>query len=241
MDHMKRNSLFAQEQHGFLEGRSCITNLLETLDEWTKISDMKGRVDCIYLDFKKAFDSVPHQRLLTKVKGYKISGKIFEWISSFLVGRKQRVIVDGESSAWEDMKSGVPQGSVLGPILFVIYINDLPDAVDSRIKMFADDTKIYRRIEGETDCDALQHDLDNLQTWANTWQMSFHPEKCKTLHVMDPEAKNTYKMDSDGNPCVLEQVRMEKDLGVITDDLLSFEKQCQESVSKAHRILVTIR
>ncbi len=241
LNHMKRNSLFAKEQHGFLEGRSCITNLLETLDVWTRISDDKGIIDCVYLDFKKAFDSVPHQRLLTKVKGYQIRGKIFEWISSFLTGRKQRVIVDGESSTWEDMSSGVPQGSVLGPILFVIYINDLPDAVDSQIKMFADDTKIYRRIDSNTDYEMLQHDIENLQTWTMRWQMQFHPDKCKTLHVMDPDSKRTYKMDNNGTSCVLEPVHMEKDLGVTTDDLLAFDKQSQESVKKAQRILITIR
>ncbi len=83
---MKRNNLFAKEQYGFLEGRSCVTNLIETLDEWTRIADVKGKIDCVYLDFMKAFDSVPHQRLLTKLKGYQIGGKVLGWLNSFLVG-----------------------------------------------------------------------------------------------------------------------------------------------------------
>jgi hypothetical protein len=169
--HMKENGLFSDEQHGFLGGRSCITQLLETLEEWTKILDEGGCLDAVYMDFMKAFDSVPHKRLLSKLGSYVIQGDIFNWIRAFLEDRSQRVVINGSKSPWSEVTSGIPQGSVLGPILFVIYINDLPETVSCGIKLFADDTKVYRPIKNTHDCEALQSDIDNLEQWSEKWQM----------------------------------------------------------------------
>jgi hypothetical protein len=143
--------------------------LLVVLEEWSKCIDEGAALDIVYLDFAKAFDTVPHQRLLEKMRAYGIQGMILNWVSSFLSGRKQRVVVNGEKSAWADVLSGIPQGSVLGPILFILFINDLPDAVLGTVKLFADDTKAFSRIESVQDSERLQEDLKRLCEWSKEW------------------------------------------------------------------------
>jgi hypothetical protein len=125
MSHMESNQLFTNDQHGFRKGRSCITQLIEVMEDWTEHLDNHNSVDAIYLDFQTTFDTVPHHRLITKLKGYGISGNILEWIKN-LSERKQQVMLNGSNSKWTDVTNGIPQGSVLAPILFTMYINDLP-------------------------------------------------------------------------------------------------------------------
>ena len=129
MSHLTENNMLSDQQHGFRRGRSCCTQLLEVINDWSESGDRGHPLDVIYLDYKKAFDSVPHHRLLEKLSKYGIKGKILNWITDFLIGRKQRVIVNGEQSKLADVTSGIPQGSVQGPILFLIFVNDLPDGV----------------------------------------------------------------------------------------------------------------
>ena len=163
---MLTNNLLSSFQHGFVHGRSCTTQLLAVLDKWTKAIEQGESIDAIYLDFAKAFDMVPHQRLLVKLKGYGICGKVLQWIAAFLDGRCQRVIINGSKSSWSPVMSGIPQGSVLGPILFVCYVNDMPEVVDSPVHMFADDTKIYIQITTQSDQEILQTDLKQLEEWS---------------------------------------------------------------------------
>ena len=144
--HLESNSLIKSSQHGFSSGKSCLTNLLIYLEQVTSEIDKGIPVDTLYLDFAKAFDKVPHHRLIEKIAAHGIDGKISKWIQSWLADRKQRVIVNNVTSDWIPVISGVPQGSVLGPCLFVIYINDIDDAVSSKILKFADDTKITASI-----------------------------------------------------------------------------------------------
>ena len=149
----------------------------------TKIWKKKKQVDMVVLDFSKAFDKVPHKRLMSKLSNYGIRGNTHKWIESFLVHRTQRVVVDGEVSDWAEVQSGVPQGTVLGPILFLAFINDLPRSVKSNTRLFADDCVIYRSVKAEEDCISLQEDLAKLQHWENTWCMSFNLDKCSTISI----------------------------------------------------------
>ncbi|KAK3086726.1 hypothetical protein FSP39_022531 [Pinctada imbricata] len=183
VDYMSLNQLFTKKQYGFMSGRSTALQLLSVLEKWTNALDEGNPIDCIYMDFQKAFDTVPHRRLISKLKSYGIDENLITWISSFLSNRLQHVSINGESSDWMDVTSGIPQGSVLGPILFVLYINDLPDEVNSEVYLFADDTKIFKVIGNDTDSETLQRDLDTLTQWSNTWLLKFHPSKCKHLHV----------------------------------------------------------
>ena len=174
VDFLVKHKLLNSSQHGFLKARSCLTNMLCFLEEITKWIDVGSPLDIIYLDFQKAFDKVPYQRLLLKLKAHGIGDSITDWIEQWLTDRRQRVVVDGEVSNWKSVLSGVPQGSVLGPILFLIYINDLDDNITSNVLKFADDTKLFRKVNTDGDKQHLQNDLDILVKWSEKWQMLFN-------------------------------------------------------------------
>ena len=149
--HLSNNNLLSPHQHGFIPHRSCNTQLVNVMDQWTSSIQSGIPIDVIYFDFRKAFDTVPHSRLLLKLAAYGISGNVLKWIKSFLVHRKQRVVINGEFSQWSSVNSGVPQGSVLGPLLFAIYMNDLPTRVKSSLVLFANDTKLFHCIKSPND------------------------------------------------------------------------------------------
>ena len=132
------------------------------ISDWTETYDQGFETDVVYLNFSKAFDSVPHKRLIHKLSSMGIRGKFLRWITSFLSNRRQRVVLRNGISKWLPVISGVPQGSILGPILFFLYMNDLPNEITSSLKMFADDTKLYRTVTVEQDCENLQRDLNRL-------------------------------------------------------------------------------
>ena len=167
------------------------------------------RENWLYFDFKKAFDKVPHQRLIYKAEQYGIKTVIINWIKSFLNSRTKQVVINGESSECKDVTSGIPQGSVLGPLLFVIFINDLPDQVKSDMYLFAGDTKVFRRISTKEDEEILQEDINEMLKWADKWQREFHPDKCVKMSITR-RVKTTYKM----NDITLRNVKQEKDIGV---------------------------
>jgi len=234
--HMKVNNLFTPHQHGFLPGRSTTTQMLECLDEWTEWLDRGTPVDAVYLDFRKAFDSVPIKRLLAKIQSYGITGNLLNWIESFLSGRRQRVCVNGEKSEWAEVTSGVPQGSVLGPVLFTIFVNDMPEIVQSKLKLFADDTKLYRSVVQREECNKLQRDLQVLQDWAIKWQLSFHPMKCTVIRLGKGHPDYTYSMLDNETRTLLEFTQQEKDLGITVDKELSFSKHISNICNKANQI-----
>ena len=180
---------------------------------------------------------MPHQRLLLKLKAYGIGDRITDWIEQWLTDRRQRVVVDGEVSNWKSVLSGVPQGSVLGPILFIIYINDLDDSITSNVLKFADDTKLFRKVNTDGDKQHLQNDLDRLVKWSEKWQILFNFGKCKCLHTGHGNLNVNYKM---GDTVLCTTVK-EKDLGVTISADMKVSEQCGIAASKGKQILGLIR
>ena len=222
-------------QHGFVKNKSCLTNLLETYDCLINLLESGAPVDLIYLDFSKAFDRVPHYRLLSKLENIGIKGKLLDVIRDFLTDRKFRVSVEGKFSRFKDILSGIPQGSVLGPLLFLIFINDLPSYVKSSIKLFADDVKI---IGNATDREIIDEDLKGIELWQNIWLLDFNYEKCKVLHT--DVNSNNHKFEYKLNGNVIKVADQEKDLGVLTSDTLLWTDQISSSISKANKLICWI-
>ena len=235
--HMKENNLFSDKQFGFIGGRSTMLQLLKVIDLWTEILDQGRSLDAIYCDFMKAFDKVPHNRLIHKVKHYGIDGNILGWISDFLSNRLQEVHINRAKSLPAAVTSGIPQGSVLGPILFIIYINDLPEVVDKNtsIFLFADDTKIWRQVENKSDFEQLQRDLSNMVAWSNTWLLKFHPQKCIAMRVGNQTDPPQFLYNMEGHQ--LNYSACEKDLGVHIDNKLNFDRHISNAINKANRVM----
>ena len=243
--HLLQEDLIRSSQHGFMALKSCQTNLIEYLDTLTRLVDEGHNVDVVYLDFAKAFDKVPHKRLLLKLEAHGISGNVLGWIQSWLAGRTQRVVLNGQASEWMPVSSGVPQGSVLGPTCFVVFINDIDEVVDlvsGFISKFADDTKYGRVIRSEEDRVEMQRDIDRLLAWADKWQMEFNSKKCKVMHLGRSNPSYTYCMGGYApGGTILEEVTQEKDLGVIVSNNLKPSLQCAKAVKKANSVLGQMR
>ena len=235
-DHLVENELLSRDQYGFCSGRSCVTQLLTTVTDWMEYLDQGIPVDSIYLDLRKAFDTVPHQRLIHKLKGYGIRDNLLHWIADFLNDRSQYVSIKSVSSSRVPVTSGVPQGSVLGPILFIYYINDMPDEIKNKLKIFADDTKAYSKILSEFDRELLQSDIDRLIEWTDDWLLRFNKGKCKVLHLGKNNPKYDYYMTCSDDTTVIESTSGEKDLGVTVDPLLEFDVHINEVVKRANRL-----
>ena len=243
MEYLKSNKLISKKQFGFLKGRSTTLQMINVMDEWTKIIDSGGDIDVIYTDFQKAFDTVPHNRLFEKLKAYGIGGNILNWIICFLTGRKQRVVVKGEYSGWMDVLSGVPQGSVLGPLLFLLYINDIIENLKCNTYLFADDMKLFNRINNISDINDLQNDFDCVVNWTSTWLLKLNIDKCKVLNIRkaNMNINPKYYISCDENSCYLKNTVCEKDLGILVDNELNFEHHILEKVKIANKILGIIR
>ena len=240
MKHLTHLNLLSKKQHGFVQNKSCATNLIESSDFITDALANKYSVDLILLDFSKAFDKVSHPKLLLKLENYGISGKILQWIRSFLQNRNQRVVMGDYSSEWCQVRSGVPQGSVIGPLLFIIYINDLPDLLNCNSSLFADDTKIYSRLSEssyELDVERIQLDLDIIVKWCNDWQMELNVDKCKVMHIGRLNKNHNYTMLNNDERKILLKTESERDLGIIISNNMKYESQCNKASSSAIRML----
>ena len=238
--HLDRQGLMYDLQHGFRERRSCETQLAMLIEDLARNASLGKQTDIILLDFSKAFDKVNHSKLLWKLHQYGIRGHVLGWIRAFLGSRSQQVVIDGEESESVPVTSGVPQGSVLGPILFLVYINDLPDEVRSQVRLFADDTALYLTMESEDDSSALQNDLDILSAWESRWDMEFNPSKCQVVHVAGskgPVNKTNYVLHGQ----VLESVTSARYLGVDISSNLSWKTHVDRITGNANRTLGFIR
>ena len=220
MNHADANNIMYPMQHGFRRGLSCETQLIEFIDDVTINMDKGKQTDCLIMDFSKAFDKVSHSLLIHKLDHYGIRGKTNAWIRSFLSNRKQSVVVEGEMSSEVPVDSGVPQGSVLGPSLFLYYINDMPEGLSSSstVRLFADDIVVYMAITSDIDAEKLQDGLNKLAEWEIRWLMKFHPEKCNLLSIT--KNRNVIKTDYIPHGHKLEHIKSAKYLGVeLTSDM----------------------
>ncbi len=193
-------------------------------------------MDMAILDFSKAFDTVPHDKLLEKLDSYGINGNIKDWLSNFLKCRIMRVVVEGEHSTDAKVDSGVPQGTVLGPLLFLCHINDLPESVTLQVRLFADDCLLYRPIKNATDHHALQDDLAKLEIWAKQWGMKFNAKKC---YIMSMKQKSNYFYQLDNH--ILQQVKSNPYLGLNFTYDLKWSDHISKITSKASSTLGFIR
>ena len=191
-------------------------------------------VDILFFDFKKAFDRVPHNRLILKLQCLGINGKVLDVIKDFLIGRTFRVSVQGEFSSFKDILSGIPQGSVLGPLLFILFINDLPDCLKSSVKIFADDLKLIANLSDKT---VIDNDLKSLEDWERKWLLEFNSDKCKVLHI---DLNDNEHQDYVLNGKKLKKTEQEKDLGVLTSGTLLWNDQIESCISKANQMLCWI-
>uniref|UniRef100_K7EYU7 Reverse transcriptase domain-containing protein n=1 Tax=Pelodiscus sinensis TaxID=13735 RepID=K7EYU7_PELSI len=231
--HLEGNKVIGNSQHGFVKNKSCQTNLIAFFDKITSLVDKGEAVDVIYLDFSKAFDTVSHDILIDKLGKYNLDRATIRWVHNWLDNRSQRVVVNGSKSCWKGITSGVPQGSVLGPVLFNIFINDVDIGIESTLIKFADDTKLGGVATSLEDRDIIQNDLSKLEKWSEVNRMRFNKEKCKVLHLGRNNQFHTYKMGSD----CLGRSMAERDLGVIVDHKLNMSQQCDAVAKKANMIL----
>ena len=184
MAHLDEHKLLSDKQHAFRKWHGYETQLATVINDWAKILDNKGQVDTFILDFEKAFDPPPpHELFKSKLFSYGIGGKTLKWINAFLWYRQQRVVVNGVKLDWAPVVSGVPQGTVLGPMLFSLHINDITADIESEIRLFADDCVCDREIKDKEDTLELQRDIDRLGNWARKWGMRFQPVKCNMMQL----------------------------------------------------------
>ena len=240
MQHAENHDILYGLQHGFRNGLSCETQLVEFIHDLAGNCHRGHQTDVLVMDFSKAFDKVGHDRLLTKLEHYGITGLTGTWIRQFLTGRRQRVVLDGEHSDQVAVTSGVPQGSVLGPCLFLLYINDLAEDLESVVRLFADDTIAYLTIDSQSDANRLQRDLDRLAHWEVLWQMEFHPEKCQVLRV-SKKHKPSYCGSYTLHGQLLEIVDHAKYLGVTIQGDLRWDTHVTNITNKANSTLAVLK
>ena len=200
-------------QFGYLKWKSSLAELLSCYHHWCLTRNSSKATDVIFLDLSKAFDRVPHERLsLHKLNRHGIDDPLLLWFINSLKNRQQRVTIRGTYTNWSPVTTGVPQGTILAPPLFLLNVNDISNVVTSSIKMFADDTKIYREINNAEDTLAGQSDLDFLENWTRSWKVKFNPQKCEVMRITHKQDKiqHPYQMSN----TELKSVNLCKDLGV---------------------------
>jgi len=238
-EHLNTYQILSDKQYGFRPNHSCESQLLRVVEEIQLAMDHHLSVDLIFIDFRKAFDTVPHQRLLKKLHHYGIQGKIYNWIASWLTKRTQRVVIKGHSSTYVNVDSGVPQGTVLGPLMFLLYINDITTNISSSIRLFADDCVLYRIIQSEQDHHHLQQDLNCIIDWTKRWQMNLNISKCVILTCSRSTAPPAYHYYI--NNTILNRTNQHLYLGVLFHSEMSFSPHINIITSNAMKSLNFVR
>ena len=239
MTYFDKYNILSSYQHGFRSRRSCETQLISFTQELFDNLELGKQTDVIVMDFSKAFDKVDHHKLCHKLKNLGVNSKVNNWIKSFLNNRSQRVAVEGQLSSELPVMSGVPQGSVVGPCLFLAYINDLPDSLKSRARLFADDTIIYLTIASENDAQKLQNDLKSLECWEHDWAMEFNPDKCEVLRITRKKKPTIFPYSLHNS--VLKTTDNAKYLGVTISQDLNWSKHINNISTKAKNTLRFIK
>ena len=240
--HVIENKLISWRQSGFIKSDSTINQLLAITEMIRKSFDCEPpkEVRAIFLDISKAFDKVWHDGLIFKLKQNGVNGYVLDILSSFLTNRKQRTLINGKFSSWRDVQAGVPQGSVLGPLLFLIYINDITQNMKCDARIFADDTSIFKIVENPTKASQdLGHDLNLVQVWAHQWKMSFNPDPTKppVEMIFSTKTKQISHPPLSFNGIPLQRVSEHKHLGVKLDIKLNFESHINEICNKTSKLL----
>jgi ribonuclease P/MRP protein subunit RPP40 len=209
------------------------------MEEWTLVLDRKLDIEVAYMDFQKAFDKVPHRRLLHKLHQYGIQNPLLRWLECYLSRRQQSVVVNGCNSSNYEVCSGISQGSVLGPALFIIYINDLPNEIASQMYLFADDTKLFRPIATTNDHQIFQNDVTQVSSWTDTWLLPLNEDKCATMHIGRHHPVQDIYLPGRNHP--MKTSNSEKDLGIIFENTATFRQHINTQATKANRLMGSIR
>jgi hypothetical protein len=236
MNVLENNKILNELQHGFRHNRSGETQLFSFIQELSETDNKNIQTNLLIMDFAKAFDKCPHHRLLYKLNYYGISGPTLHWISAFLTNRTQTVVNDGKSPSTVPVTSGVPQGTVLDPVLFLVYISDLSDYLThSQLRLFAVDSIIYMPIKSQHDCNKLQQNLDAAARWESDWLMAFHPDKCSVLPVTKKKQpiQHNYILHNH----ILESVGSAKYIGIAVQSNLKWDKHINDITSKGNKAL----
>ena len=233
--HIAKNNIIINEQHGLRNKLSTITQLINTTTDWANALSNKGQTDIIFLDLSKAFDKISHKFILSMLHYYGIRNHTLSWIGAFPSNRTQTTVVNGVHSSYVEFTSGVPQGSVLGQMLFLLYINELNNAISSQIKLFADDSVLYRNIHNQNDQVILQNDLDTISSWAEKWLMELNINKCSVLSIT--LKRNYIFHDNDILGAMLMRVTNHDYRGVTISSDLNWPGHVKKNYNKASRTL----
>lgn len=236
---LEEKRILSPYQHGFRRGLSTITQLVELTHEVSQSIDNQKQTDLIFLDFAKAFDKVSHKKLLQKLEATLGNSTVLNWIKNYLTDRTQYVEFNDETSATTSVTSGVPQGCVLAPILFLLFINDLPTNIKEKIKLFADDCVLYREINSTEDHVALNSALQDVSCWCRKWQMSLNANKCTILSVSRKKTRSNFLYTINDIP--ITRVNQHKYLGIIITEDLRWDAHISYVTSAALRRLFALR